>query len=66
MLGKAARSRRGAAHLVDFLLRLYMRIDGAVSGGGGRLLRMAWLREDMGQREKRTSEMVAGDSEADR
>ena len=47
MIGVAGRPRRGAVHLVDFLPRLHMRIDSAVSGGGGQQLRVARLWEDV-------------------
>ena len=47
VIGEARRPRRGAVHLVDFLPRLHMRIDGAVSRGGGQQLRIAWLWEDV-------------------
>lgn len=47
VVGEVGRPRRGAVHLVDVLTRLYMRIDGAVSGGGDQQLRIARLWEDV-------------------
>ena len=47
VIGEAGRPRRGAVHLVDFLPRLHMRIDGAASGGGSQHLRIARLWEDV-------------------
>ena len=47
VIGEAGLPRRGAVHLVGFLPRLHMRIDGAVSRGGGQQLRIAWLWEDV-------------------
>ena len=40
-VGEAGRPTRSAAHLMDFLPRLHMRTDGAISGGGGQQLRIA-------------------------
>ena len=45
--GEAGRPRRGAVHLVDFLPRLHMRIDGAASGGGSQHPRIARPWEDV-------------------
>ena len=47
VIGEAGQPRRGAVHLVDFLPRLHMRIDGAARGGGGQQLRIARLWEDV-------------------
>ena len=46
-VGEAGRPKRGAFHVVDFLLRLHMRIGGAVSGGSDQQLRIALLWEDL-------------------
>ena len=47
VIGEARRPRRGAVHLVDFLPRLHMRIEGAANGSSGQQLRIARLREDV-------------------
>ena len=47
MIGEAGRPRRGAVHLVDFLPRVHMRIDGAARWGGSQSLRIARLWEDV-------------------
>ena len=47
VIGEAGRPRWGAVHLVDFLPRLHMRIDGAAGGGGSQHLRIARLWEDV-------------------
>ena len=47
MIGEAGRPRRGAVHLVDFLPRLSMRIDGAASAGDSQQLRIARIWEDV-------------------
>ena len=47
VIGEAVRPRRGAVHLVNFLPRLHMRIDGAASEDGGQQLRIARFWEDV-------------------
>ena len=68
VIEEAGLPRRGAVHLVGFLPRLHMRIDGAASGGGGQHLRIArlWDYVPSGAGDEGTNEMEDDDYEADR
>ena len=45
--GDAGVPRRGAVHLVDFLPRLRMTVDGAADGGSDQQLHIAWFWADV-------------------
>ena len=68
VIREAGRSRWGAVHLVDFLPRLHMRIDGAASGGGGQQFCIAglWMDVTPGAGDEGTNEVEDGSYEADR